>query len=370
MAEHNEVANQATTRIVLQHHDRLVRDALAHWLVALPGYVLAGSTGSRPGLVRLCTLSRPDIVLLDVSTAQQDTMATVAGLTALGNHHHANGSSRNGSNGNGRPGPPCLIGLHGSLDVAAVARLHRAGVRRLVSYRSGLAGLRAALADAGPANQRSPSAKAGLTGREQEVLALICAGRSAAQIAVTLEISPHTVVNHTRHIFAKLDVRSRTQAAAEVARLGLLGDVAILPSNADGVAPPGGPPAVGDDVRRIVASAVARGADAVLTGEGLVEQLPAVLAMVRAGYLVAPAGPVRALLAAAYPRLAPLELTKRELDILGSIRQGHSVRQTAQALGIAVKTVQSVQRQLFLRLGARNRTEALALADGLGLVDS
>lgn len=367
MAEHNEVANQATTRIVLQHHDRLVRDALAHWLVALPGYVLAGSTGSRPGLVRLCTLSRPDIVLLDVSSAQQDTMATVAGLTAVGNH--TNGSSRNGSSGNNRAGPPCLIGLHGSLDVGAVARLHRAGVRRLVSYRSGLAGLRAALADAGPAHQRSPTARAGLTGREQEVLALICAGRSAAQIAVTLEISPHTVVNHTRHIFAKLDVRSRTQAAAEVARLGLLGDVAILPANADGVIP-GAPPPPGDDVRRIVASAVARGADAVLTGEGLVEQLPAVLAMVRAGYLVAPAGPVRALLAAAYPRLAPLELTKRELDILGSIRQGHSVRQTAQALGIAVKTVQSVQRQLFLRLGARNRTEALALADGLGLVDS
>jgi len=341
MAEHNEVANQATTRIVLQHHDRLVRDALAHWLVALPGCVLAGSTGSRPGLVRLCTLSRPDIVLLDVSTAQQDTMATVAGLTAVGNH--SNGSTRNGSSGNGRSGPPCLIGLHGSLDVGTVARLHRAGVRRLVSYRSGLAGLRAALADAGPAHQRSPSVKAGLTGREQEVLALICAGRSAAQIAVTLEISPHTVVNHTRHIFAKLDVRSRTQAAAEVARLGLLGDVAILPSSPDGM-PTAQPPPIGDDVRRIVASAVARGADAVLTGEGLVEQLPAVLSMVRAGYLVAPAGPVRALLAAAYPRLAPLELTRRELDILGSIRQGHSVRQTAQALGIAVKTVQSVQR--------------------------
>jgi len=367
MAEHNEVANQVTTRIVLQHHDRLVRDALAHWLVALPGFVLAGSTGSRPGLVRLCTLSRPDIVLLDVSSAQQDTMATIAGLTAVGNHTNGSSPGTRSTNGNGRPGPPCLIGLHGSLDVGAVARLHRAGVRRLVSYRSGLAGLRAALADAGPAHHRTPSARAGLTGREQEVLALICAGRSAAQIAVTLEISPHTVVNHTRHIFAKLDVRSRTQAAAEVARLGLLGDVAILPSNGDGV--PGGAP-VGEDVRRIVASAVARGADAVLTGEGLVEQLPAVLSMVRAGYMVAPAGPVRALLSAAYPRLAPLELTRRELDILGSIRQGHSVRQTAQALGIAVKTVQSVQRQLFLRLGARNRTEALALADGLGLVDS
>jgi DNA-binding CsgD family transcriptional regulator len=45
------------------------------------------------------------------------------------------------------------------------------------------------------------------------VLALIGAGRSAAQIAVTLEISPHEVVNHTRHILVKLDARSRTQAA-------------------------------------------------------------------------------------------------------------------------------------------------------------
>jgi DNA-binding CsgD family transcriptional regulator len=61
-------------------------------------------------------------------------------------------------------------------------------------------------------------------------------------------------------------------------------------------------------------------------------------------------------------------LTRRERDILASIAGGDTVRQTAQTLGIAIKTVQSEQRQMFSRLGAANRAEALILASGLGLV--
>ncbi|HET9143184.1 helix-turn-helix transcriptional regulator, partial [Actinophytocola sp.] len=74
---------------------------------------------------------------------------------------------------------------------------------------------------------------------------------------------------------------------------------------------------------------------------------------------------VRALLAGAG---APNALTCRERDILASVALGHSVRQTAQTLGIAVKTVQSVQRQLFSKLGARNRLDALNRARDLHLV--
>jgi DNA-binding CsgD family transcriptional regulator len=62
-------------------------------------------------------------------------------------------------------------------------------------------------------------------------------------------------------------------------------------------------------------------------------------------------------------------LTARERDILGSIACGHTVRQTARALGIAEKTVENTQARLFRKLGSRNRMEALTTADAWGLID-
>jgi DNA-binding NarL/FixJ family response regulator len=61
----------------------------------------------------------------------------------------------------------------------------------------------------------------GLTGREAEVLALVAAGRSNREIAASLVLSPKTVARHLSNIFAKLGVRSRTQAAAYAFEHGL-----------------------------------------------------------------------------------------------------------------------------------------------------
>ncbi len=55
---------------------------------------------------------------------------------------------------------------------------------------------------------------AGLTGREIEVLRLVASGRSNTQIAGELVLSGKTVARHLSNIFAKLDVSSRTAAAA------------------------------------------------------------------------------------------------------------------------------------------------------------
>ena len=54
----------------------------------------------------------------------------------------------------------------------------------------------------------------GLTAREVEVLRLVAAGRSNAQIAAELVLSEKTVARHLSNIFGKLDVGSRTAAAA------------------------------------------------------------------------------------------------------------------------------------------------------------
>jgi len=64
---------------------------------------------------------------------------------------------------------------------------------------------------------------AGLTARELEVLGLLAEGMRNAQIAERLVLSGKTVDHHVSAVLRKLDVRSRGEATAEAARIGLLG---------------------------------------------------------------------------------------------------------------------------------------------------
>jgi ATP/maltotriose-dependent transcriptional regulator MalT len=61
----------------------------------------------------------------------------------------------------------------------------------------------------------------GLTARELEVLRLLAQGRTNAQIGQALYMSPKTASVHVSRLLAKLDVRTRTEAAAAAHRLGL-----------------------------------------------------------------------------------------------------------------------------------------------------
>ena len=64
---------------------------------------------------------------------------------------------------------------------------------------------------------------AGLTRRELEVLSLVAQGLRNAQIAEQLVVSEKTIDHHVSAILRKLDVRTRGEAAAQAARLGLAG---------------------------------------------------------------------------------------------------------------------------------------------------
>jgi DNA-binding CsgD family transcriptional regulator len=66
-----------------------------------------------------------------------------------------------------------------------------------------------------------------LTKQERIVLTLVAEGLRTAEIAQELFVSPRTVETHLAHIFEKLDVSSRTEAAIYALRLNLTMDVEI-----------------------------------------------------------------------------------------------------------------------------------------------
>ena len=61
------------------------------------------------------------------------------------------------------------------------------------------------------------------TGRELEVLRLVVAGYKKREIAVRLFISPHTVKTHARHIFDKLQAKTKAEAICRAREAGLIG---------------------------------------------------------------------------------------------------------------------------------------------------
>src|SRR3984957_12531823 len=90
-----------------------------------------------------------------------------------------------------------------SLRAVATARIIRQKMRSL--------GIRFVPAGQRAATRENPL---GLTQREQEVLELLCEGRTNASIAAKLVISPKTVDHHVSSVLAKLGVSKRTEVAA------------------------------------------------------------------------------------------------------------------------------------------------------------
>ena len=97
------------------------------------------------------------------------------------------------------------------LGATATARLTRQKMREL--------GIRSIPAGPRAATREHPL---GLTRREQEVLGLICAGHTNAEIAGQLFISAKTVDHHVSAVLAKLGAPTRNAAASRAARLGLV----------------------------------------------------------------------------------------------------------------------------------------------------
>ncbi len=70
---------------------------------------------------------------------------------------------------------------------------------------------------------RWPGREMGLTERESELLSLLSTGMTNRELGSHLYVSENTIKTQLRHLYAKLDVRNRAQAAS-LAGQGILGD--------------------------------------------------------------------------------------------------------------------------------------------------
>jgi len=64
----------------------------------------------------------------------------------------------------------------------------------------------------------SDAAGSGLSEQERRVLELVTKGKTNKEIAVVMRLSPKTVKNYLSHVFQKLQVTRRSEAAARFAR--------------------------------------------------------------------------------------------------------------------------------------------------------
>jgi HD-GYP domain-containing protein (c-di-GMP phosphodiesterase class II)/DNA-binding CsgD family transcriptional regulator len=108
-----------------------------------------------------------------------------------------------------------------ALDAASAGRELR---RMALDGELDAAAVEAVLSDTGPSRRPRPSGPAGLTRREIQVLVLAARGATTRQIARRLGIAPKTVGNHIEHIYAKVGISSRAEAAMFAMQQGLVSD--------------------------------------------------------------------------------------------------------------------------------------------------
>ena len=203
----------SVTHVAIVDDHRLFREGLATLLAAVPT-IRVVAHGERPADV----LDSPeaaaiDVLLLDVELDGPPARTTIA--TVRRNHPHI---------------AVVVLTMHrdavlrralldaGAVDFVTKDTPSRELVDRIV---------RATRTDAAPVTfpiDLVTEARAGtpLSDRELEVLRLIAAARSNAQIASDLGLAVGTVKRHVYNVFRKLDVGSRVGAIAAANRLGLL----------------------------------------------------------------------------------------------------------------------------------------------------
>jgi len=194
---------------VVQHSDRLVRDALACAIEREIDLDVVGMVSTPASLVSLCEKARPDIVVIELDAAGWDAPKLATSLRKRQRWLH-------------------IVGVFEALTREMARRAHTAGVRSTVSHSAGAAGVVAAVRGAtGPERVVAMSARTSdpqaLTPREVAVLRDIAAGSASTDTARDLGLTVKTIETHKQRIFRKLDAQNQAHAVAIAIRAGILG---------------------------------------------------------------------------------------------------------------------------------------------------
>jgi DNA-binding NarL/FixJ family response regulator len=203
--------NEGKTRVLLVDDDALIRAGVRAVLGAEPDLEVVGEAADGAEVVPLARRLRPDVVLMDVRMPAVDGIRAtelllrgddaprVLVLTTFENDEYVYDALRAGAAGFLlKRVPPQEIVDAVRLVARGESLLFPASIRRLAEQYAPAASPRPALPD--------------LTSREAEVLALVAAGRTNAEIATELVLGVETVKTHVANLLAKLGARDRTQA--------------------------------------------------------------------------------------------------------------------------------------------------------------
>ncbi|MDU0312900.1 response regulator transcription factor [Phycicoccus sp. M110.8] len=211
------------TRVLLVDDQDLVRTGL-RMILELGGVEVVGEAADGASAVEAVAALQPDVVLMDVRMPGVDGVEATRRITAAG------GASRvlvlTTFDLDEHVADALRAGAVGFLlkDVTAerlVDAVRRAAAGEPVVAPTVLARVLDHYRVSPPVPGELAAVLASLSDREREVLALIGAGRSNAEIAQELVISMATVKTHVRHLFAKLDLRDRVQAVVLAREAGL-----------------------------------------------------------------------------------------------------------------------------------------------------
>ncbi|MEU9795905.1 response regulator transcription factor [Streptomyces sparsogenes] len=213
-------------RVVLADDERMVRTALRAILTAEPDLEVVGEAGTGAEAIPLVRELRPDIVLMDVRMpeidgirATEQILATlphpprVIVVTTFENDSHVYDALRAGASG-------FLLKRAGADELVQAVRLVARSDSLLFP-----AAVRALAAAHAAGRRQAASARAlrgRLSEREAEVLRLMAAGLSNAEIAGRLTVGAATVKTHVAAVLAKLGVRDRTQAVIAAYECGFV----------------------------------------------------------------------------------------------------------------------------------------------------
>jgi DNA-binding NarL/FixJ family response regulator len=208
-------------KVVIADDQRVVREGLAIIVGSLPDFEVVGLAANGAEAVDLVERHQPDVVLMDLRMPELDGIEATATIRA-------------------RFPDTQVVVLTTYADDESVLAALSAGARGYLTKDSGRQDIRRAL-EAAAAGQAvlDPQVQArlvqaahlrparpvtlpdGLTEREGEVLGLIAAGLSNAEIAARLFVGESTVKTHINRIFTKTQSRDRSQATAYAHRHGL-----------------------------------------------------------------------------------------------------------------------------------------------------